>query len=451
MSLSTGPPMLPRLGGFIRRPAARRIAWGITDQALSSGTNFALALLVARSVDVRTFGMYSIAFASYLVVLGVSRSLFTQPYMVRVGALADGDRRRAAQRAVIGGAIVVGFVAAAGFGIAASIFDGTTRATLLAFALAMPGLLLQDAWRLLFIGSGRPAAAAANDLVWALCQAVLVAAVFVTGTSSVSMLVLAWGGAASVAALFGFVQAQLPPDPRGALAWLRRHWDLGGPFLGHFGLTHGTDQLTIYGISAVAGVAAVGAIQAADVLVRPLNFIAIGASVATFPEGVRLRDRSTRALRYGMSAVSGALVLATLALGSVLLVLPDSVGEQLLGENWAVARPILIFLLAQRLFFGASQGPRMGLQILGAAGRALRTQMVLGPITLVATLAGAAVAGPIGAVSAGAMAMFVAAGAWWWRFLVGAREYRPGDEQGRRATLLSRRGVDDQDPLRGAD
>lgn len=431
MSSAAGPPVLPRMGRFIRRPAARRIAWGITDQALSSATNFALALLVARSVDVSSFGMYSIAFASYLVVLGVSRSLFTQPYMVRVAALPDTDRRRAAQRAVIGGAILVGFLSAAAFGIAASIFEGTTRNTLLAFAVAMPGLLLQDAWRFIFIGSGRPAAAALNDLVWALCQVGFVAAVIGTGTSGVAMLVLAWGGAASIAALVGFVQAHLWPDHSGALAWLRRHWDLGGPFLGHFGLTHGTDQVTIYGISAVAGVAAVGAIQAADVLVRPLNFIAIGASVATFPEGVRLRDRSTRALLYGMGAVSGALVLATLGLGAVLLLLPDPVGEQLLGENWAVARPILIFILAQRLFFGASQGPRMGLQILGAAGRALRTQMVLGPIGLGAMLTGAAVAGPIGAVSAGAVAMFLAGGAWWWQFLVAARGYRPGDEQGR--------------------
>jgi O-antigen/teichoic acid export membrane protein len=434
MSFTAGPPKLARLGAcFIRRPAARRIAWGITDQALSSATNFGLALLVARSVDVRGFGMYSIAFASYLLVLGVSRSLFTQPYMVRAATLADAERRRGAQRAVIGGAILVGFLSTAGFGVGAWIFEGTTRTTLLAFAVAMPGLLLQDAWRFLFIGAGRPAAAALNDLVWAICQVGLMAAVIVTGTSSASMLVLAWGGAASIAALFGFVQTHLWPDHTGVRPWLRRHWDLGGPFLGHFGLTNGTDQATIYGISAVAGVAAVGAIQAADVLVRPLNFIAIGASVATFPEGVRLRDRSTRALLYGMGAVSGALVLATIGLGLVLFVLPDPVGEQLLGENWAVARPILIFIVAQRLFFGASQGPRMGLQILGAAGRALRTQMVLGPITLGATLTGAAVAGPIGAVSAGAMAMCVAAGAWWWQFLIAARRYRPGDEQGRSA------------------
>ena len=431
MSSPAGPPVLPRVGRFIRRPAARRIAWGITDQGLSSATNFALALLVARSVDVRSFGMYSIAFASYLVALGVSRSLFTQPYMVRVAALPDTERRRAAQRAVIGGAILVGFLSAGAFGIAAFIFEGSTRTTLLAFAVAMPGLLLQDAWRFIFIGSGRPAAAALNDLVWAFCQVGFVAAVIGTGTSGVAMLVLAWGGAASIAAVVGFVQARLSPDHAGALAWLRRHWDLGGPFLGHFGLTHGTDQVTIYGISAVAGVAAVGAIQAADVLVRPLNFIAIGTSVATFPEGVRLRDRSARALRYGMGAVSGALVLATLGLGAVLLLLPGPVGEQLLGENWAVARPILIFILAQRLFFGASQGPRMGLQILGAAGRALRTQMVLGPLSLGAMLTGAAVAGPIGAVSAGAVAMFVAGGAWWWQFLVAARDYRPGDEMGR--------------------
>jgi O-antigen/teichoic acid export membrane protein len=399
----------------------RRIGWGFTDQALSSATNFALALFVARSVDAQTFGSYSLAFAAYLLLLGAHRSLFSQPFMVRVARSDDEALVRDAQSKVLGGAVLLGLVAGTVMAATSLLADGDTRVTLIVLGAALPGLLVQDAWRFIFLGSGRPAAAALNDLCWAVVQGVLIVVVLSNSLSGMSPFVIVWGISAALAALFGFLQRGVAIHVRGIAGWLRAHGDIGLPFLGQFGATYGTDQATLYGIGAVASVATVGVIQAADVLVRPLNFIAIGATFAAFPEGVRLRDRSVRALRFGMGAVSVILVSATVALGVGLLLLPERTGQQLLGENWAVARPILVFVLAQRLFFGASAGARMGLQVLGAGGVALRTQVVLGPMTLAANAIGAMLDGARGAVIAGAFAMLASAVVWWWRFLQSSR------------------------------
>ena len=50
------------------RPFVGRLSWGVADQALSSLTNFAVGIVVARSLGIRELGAFSIAFATYLGV-----------------------------------------------------------------------------------------------------------------------------------------------------------------------------------------------------------------------------------------------------------------------------------------------------------------------------------------------------------------------------------------------
>jgi O-antigen/teichoic acid export membrane protein len=413
-----------------RSRVAGRIAWALVDQALSSGTNFAVTLLIARSVTIVDFGIYSIAFASYLLLLGTSRALVIHPYMVRIASLGESDATEAARQSVIGGSLLIGFAGALVFSAASFLFTGMLSQTLLVFSATIPGLLLQDAWRFVFFGDGKPSHAALNDFVWAVCQLGLILGTLAVAGPSVPLLILAWGASGSAGAAFGFLQQKTRPDLRRAVRWVRGHRDLGLPFLGQFGLTHGNDQVQMYGITAVAGLATIGTIQAAEVLVRPLNFLTLGISVAAFPEGVRLRNRSMRALTTGMITISAVLVLAAVLLGVLLLVMPASVGRLLLGNNWEVAQPIIFWLLLHRLLFGATEGPRMGVQILGAASRGLRTQLVLAPINLAANVAGAAIAGAQGAVMGGVGALLLATGLWWWQYLSAVGRYRPGDEFG---------------------
>ena len=65
------------------RQFARRLSWGVADQALSSLTNFAVAILVARSLGTEELGAFSIAFATYLIAVNASRGLATDPLVVR--------------------------------------------------------------------------------------------------------------------------------------------------------------------------------------------------------------------------------------------------------------------------------------------------------------------------------------------------------------------------------
>src|SRR5690606_29047933 len=122
--------------------------------------------------------------------------------------------------------------------------------------VVLPGLLLQDAWRFAFFAAGTGRKAFVNDVVWgvALVPAMVVAA----RVGSVSAFVLAWGGSAAVAALYGCLQSGIRPHLSGARAWIRAHRDLGYRYLVENVSNSGASQLRAYGLGVIVGVGAVG-------------------------------------------------------------------------------------------------------------------------------------------------------------------------------------------------
>jgi hypothetical protein len=55
------------------RHVVRPAGWGVADQALSSLTNFVVGIYIARSLDTKEFGAFSLAFATYVIALNASR------------------------------------------------------------------------------------------------------------------------------------------------------------------------------------------------------------------------------------------------------------------------------------------------------------------------------------------------------------------------------------------
>ena len=135
-----------------------RMGWGIGDQALSSFTNFAVAVMVAHESSPRTFGLFALLFAAYCVVLGICRAVCSEPLTVRftnVSAVAWHNGTALAT----GSAVLIGLISSL-VCVIIGIFCGTWYGGLIAiFGLAMPALLLQDTWRFAFSTAGRSRAA----------------------------------------------------------------------------------------------------------------------------------------------------------------------------------------------------------------------------------------------------------------------------------------------------
>jgi O-antigen/teichoic acid export membrane protein len=377
------------------RRLGRRAGWGIGDQAFSSLTNFAVGIMVARTQTPREFGAFSLAFATYVVALNVSRAVSTEPLVVRYSA-APAEQWARGTRSATGSAVATGTLAGLACIVAGIFLGGTLGSAFLALGLTMPGLLLQDSWRFAFFAKGKGRQAFLNDAMWALVLFPGLVLLSATGHHSVFALTLCWGGAATAAGLFGILQSRLAPQPMGSIAWLREQWDLAPRFLGEFMALSGTTQISFYFIGAIASLEVVGALRAAQILLGPVYAFSIGIRLVATPEVVRLSKRSTRRLRDATAALSAGLALATLLWGLALLFLPADLGISLIGSSWGPARSVLVPMTVLMATGGVIGGITAGLRALASAKRSLRARLV----TSVTRVAG----GVVGALTGGAVA-----------------------------------------------
>lgn len=401
-----------------RRDVSKRAAWGIADQAFSSGTNFALSAIVANQVSPSQFGGFALVFATYLLALGVVRSAYTVPLLVRFSGVPE-DEWRSATRAATGTAVAGGVAAAAAVAVASLIFP-STRAALLALAVSLPLLLLQDSWRHAFLAKGITWAALANDVAWALFLVPGLGVPIALGADSAAAFVLGWGLAGGAAGLVGIAQARVVPHPGRTRHWVVRHWDLAGHQLGEFAANSGSNQFVMYMAGSI-GLVTAGALRAGQVLLNPLNVAFQGMWIVAIPEQVRtLRERPTRVLR-----VATLLSLALAALGAtyagLLKVFADRVGPLLLGETWPNAEPLIVPLGLAAVAWGLWVGPTVTLRAMEEARRSFRARVVNAVLTVVCGAIGLRVAGAEGGAWGIATANALSVPFWWWHLLRAAR------------------------------
>ncbi|WP_207401260.1 hypothetical protein, partial [Actinomadura roseirufa] len=278
---------------------------GVADQALSSLANVALTVVVARSVGPAGLGAFGVASAVYLLAVGLSRALSSEPFLVRFSAAAGRDAaevRRAsadsAGMALVGGVVVGALVLVAVLVtvlVSAPVTGGAVEAALLPLAVFLPGLLLKDAWRFVFIAADLPWRAVLNDAVWAAGQIVAVGWVLARPHPDVGAFVAAWGAAATVAAGFGVVQSRCPPAPLRAGRWIAAHRDLLPGYCVDFAARMGGRQLVLLSVGVLGGLPALAAVRAAEVLFGGLNVVLQAVPLVAVPAAVAAGRRSAAA------------------------------------------------------------------------------------------------------------------------------------------------------------
>lgn len=399
---------LSRLAG-----PAGRAGWGLADQGLSSLSNLAVGVLVARSSSVADFGVYALAFGGYTIALNVSRAVATEPLGVRYSGGRTPQWQKAV-RASTATALLAG-VAALLVGLLIAAVPGVpSRGVLVAFAVTMPGLLLQDAWRFAFFVVGDGRRAFVNDLVWLVAMGVLFGGLYATGTASAFSLTLCWGLGAVVAAVVGRFQSGLLPRFQLVRDWLREHRDLTPKYVGEMLAVSGTIQAYMLGVTAVAGIAAVSGIRGAQVLLGPVNVLNQGIRAIAVPEAGRALKHSYRRLwRVGL-VISAGVGGGALAWGAVFLLLPEAVGRELLGPGvWAEANAVMVPVILLQALGAANAGAFAILRALAAAARGLRVRLISSVVLIAAALTGAALGGADGAawgLAAAALCTFLL---WW--------------------------------------
>jgi O-antigen/teichoic acid export membrane protein len=420
------PGRLTAMPWHLARQGARRLGWGVADQAVSSITNFAVNIYIARELGAVQYGAFGLAYVTYGFALNASRGLATDPLLVRFSGMNIPVWRRAV-RSSTGTAAIVGLALGACVLGAAALLSGTTRLAFIALGLTLPGLLLQDSWRYAFFALGRGSQALLNDVIWAVAMVPALVVLKLTGHADVFWFVFAWGAAATVAAAIGPLQARVVPGLSRAAGWLWRQRDLGPRYLAEGTSNSGAVQVRTYGLGFILGLAPLGYLLAANTLMGPLQILIYGMGLVALPEAARILRRSPQHMPVFCGMLSAGLVLLGFVWGIALLVaLPRGLGNWLLPLLW---RPTYPLVWPTTLYFTgwcASVGAGTWLHALAAARRSLRAAVVNSACLLIFSLVAAAATGTRGSIYGAAIGTWLGAFYCWWQVRGAVREYGQG-------------------------
>ncbi|WP_210575454.1 hypothetical protein [Streptomyces sp. GESEQ-4] len=419
--ITTNGEQTARPAGSARRALAGRLSWGLADQAVSSISNFVVGMYVARSLGLAAFGVFSLAWVTYGVVLNVSRGLATDPLVVRFSGVPEASWRAATTRST-GTALGVGGVIGVASVVVGLGLGGSVGAAFVGLGVVLPGLLLQDAWRFSFFAAGAGRKAFVNDLVWGV--ALIPALVAAARVGTVTAFVLAWGGSAAVAAGYGCVQSGILPRPARARAWLREQRDLGYRYLLENVGVSGASLLRAYGLGLVVAVSAVGVVRGAELLMGPFLAVLMGLSLVTVPEAARVLRQAPHRLGRFCLLLGAGLAAAALLWGTALLLVPDRLGEHVLGSVWYPSSELIVPISLGVAGAGLGVGAAAGLRALAAARRSLRCQLFASAGYVGGGVGGAAVAGTAGSAWGVAAANLGASVLWWLQLRSALREHR---------------------------
>lgn len=300
--------------------AISEYGWAVGDQVLSSGTNFAVAVIVARHAGPGEYGVFVLVIAVWILILGIGRSLLMQPFTLRASP-ASPEQWRTEARLAAGAALVFGATAGAvlvGVGLAVGGDTELGSSLVVVGAFAAP-LMMQEFWRVAAFSCKSARRALANDAVWAATQLTLLLVFARVANLSSRHALAAWGLGALAGAVIGPLQFRLLPSlSRATVAWGRHAFSLGKWFSMDVIAFALGEQVALWVIAAIAGTTAVGGLRSVQTLFGPVSVLALAAESVTLPRAANARVDSGQggvlrvAVRY--SAVL-TLVIAVYALG----------------------------------------------------------------------------------------------------------------------------------------
>lgn len=340
-------------------------AWAVADQVLSSGTNFLVAVLVARLVGPKGYGVFVLVLAIWILVLGLGRALLMQPYILRA---APASRKDWLDETRLGAGAVLTFGAAAGAVLVAVGF-GVGHSSVLGGSLVVVGtfsapLMLQEFWRIASFSRGSARTAFVNDAVWAAAQLALLLWFAQRGDLDTRRALLAWGVGALAGALVGPIQHRvLPVIARRTAAWSTKALHLGSWFGADVAVYALGEQAAIWIIAAIAGTAALGGLRSVQNLFGPMSVLSLAAESVTLPRAANAMAASGKRGVIKVAGAYGAVLTAGIAVYVLVVVL---VGGDLLtlvfGDEYAEFAELIIPLGLAAVCGGVVAGASLGLR-----------------------------------------------------------------------------------------
>lgn len=399
------------------RTGSRRVALGLLDAGISSIGNLAISVFAARTMPVSDFGVLTTAMLALIVLTGLSKSIHGDVLVLTSASSSDERRVRRSQDSLdstVAVSVLIGGIGLLAY-LAWELVDdqsfGRAATTLLASAVVVPFLLVQDHYRWIDYTRGRVDLALVNNTLWTSSAfALVVIAYFLWDTDpSPALVILLWGAGTIPAVVFGRMCTGASLRLRGRTGWVRENRALVGTLIQDYGLLQASSQGAVLLLAGLSTPADVGLFRKAQMFLAPVNVAMNGLNSVLQPLLVaryaRSGHRGVVSVAMPIAAVAAAAVVLY---GVLVLSLPVEAAGVLVGEGWSEARA---FLPAVVVHVGAGiVGGCAGLS-LRAVGRVklqVRVRWIIAPLSVlvlaVATMSNGAIAGIWALAAAGVVA-----------------------------------------------
>lgn len=392
----------------------RRFTWTAADQVLSTVSNFVISLSLVRGGGTAALGRYAVAFAVYLLVQSLQRTLLEEPLLA---SRRHQSEDRADDTASFVSALLLGAVSGM---VVLPIALVLGNVPLVVVSIAMPALCAQDLLRYVFFRAQKAHLAALLDGVWVLAS--IVASPLIIRTASVEVAVAAWAAGAALGVLVGL--HQLGPRwvrPVDALRWWQEKARPLGGYLTIAGVSYSlSSQGTTMALAALVGASELGRMRTAEMLLAPAALVVTSFNLFALPayaNGRRTSDRDN-VLRI----VAASSLLAGLA--ALLAVAVAPIAARLLFDGAAVAPMVLVVALVGRVVFSAASAAFFIPLKVHNRGRPIAAVYLLAAVVGMPLIVGAAALGGVAAAAwavSGQSVVMLLGSAFVWRNEQGVR------------------------------
>ena len=284
------------------------------DQAILSALNFAISIILIKTVSKVEFGYYSIAFAVVQFLISVQTSIVNTPLAVLLVEKTGVQRQKYPASLYYGQFIVI--IPAVCFGLFAGGlmylygFDPVKSFLVLAISLSAIGLFSLEFLRGYHFADEAPLRVLKLDVSYVLLfMSLLICSLFLNRLNIASIFILS-GICGFVVSVFSLSQRDWRFDLRTVKESYRENWRFGKWALLGVIVTHLQNYSLIYIIGALLGSAAVAEVSAARLLMTPLLLAQIGWGKIVLPHGSRLRENN-QTRRFFKQQVFACLIFIT--------------------------------------------------------------------------------------------------------------------------------------------
>ncbi len=397
----------------------------VVDQAASSVSNFALAIIVAHYSSASALGVFAILTTTYVLSQGLVRSLTSDCLLTRSES-GEGARSTYEQAGHLAAVVLSASLAVLVIAVSGAL-PGAFTLPFVIFAVSFPLMACQDYARYVGISRYDPGYSIRLDVAWLVVFLVAYVVLRRAGLTTLPWLFGAWSGAGALVGLWT-VRAHLAGTRHRRLL---RFWDesergVGLRFAGQFMLVTSWTYFISYLLLFVLPLASIGEFKLAQLALGPITVLLAGVQSALIAlAATRFQSDTQQAIRFLLFGGLGACAV-TLAWTALIYLAPGHVMHAAFGPKWPAARVIIPFAGLAVALSGFSGAATSGLRAMRAARENLRLALVMVPFLFVLCMGGAKLDGARGAAAGLSVAGALYSILGWWVLLRVARGFVPG-------------------------